>query len=232
VRLSKEWKRILDKEGLEDFHMSDCVMGRAGTPYENWTEDRRDGLVFRLVNIIRRHVMARTWTAVLMADYRKVFKTDDLPYSICAIGCASRLRQYSLTIPSKPLIPYAFDHGGRGSDLIFAEFRALLDSGENERHYRMGMVSQGVRRLCLPLQAADLHVYEVYRYFSNQLMRSDLPLRQPFDSLLSIAEAGGGGHLFNSDRLQLLVDGDADEVTTNMPVDNLNRQRRVRIITP
>ena len=170
--------------------------------------------------------MARTWTVVVMPDYRKIAPTGRrFQYGICATGCASRLCAYSTEFPSKPLISYVFDRGDIGGPAVFAAFESVR-RGSNV--HRMGMLSSGVCRLCPPLQAADLHSWEVHRYFTDQLGQKNPAPRPSFLELLSIPEAGGGGYVFELENLKILFDGIADEERfLQIPINQLNRHSRV-----
>ena len=123
-KLAKEWQRVLERAGLDDFHTADCCTGYG--VFQGWEPERRKQLLISLVQIVKRHVMYRTWTAIVMADYNALMEKNDLDYAICAFGCASRLRTLSLSLLSQPLIPYIFDRGGRGGERALAAFNKLI----------------------------------------------------------------------------------------------------------
>jgi hypothetical protein len=228
-RLSNAWRRTLEKEGLEDFHMTDCATGGGSfSDRDRWPTERRNSLVKRLTNIVNRHVMARTWSAVAMADYRMYVPGErTFPYGICAAGCASRLCAYSTEFRSQPFISYVFDQGDLGGSAAFQAFDEVR-GGSNV--HRMGMISKGDRRLCLPLQAADLHAWEVRKYFADQLQGTGLGPRGSFMQLLSIREAGGGGYFFCGASLGTLLKGiDEGQLFIQIPIYQLNRQTLLRV---
>ena len=96
----------------------------------------------------------------------------------------------------------------------------------------MGALSVDDRRKVPALQAADLHAYEVHKYFSDQLNNSGRGVRKSFSSLMEIKEAGGGGYLFNRDRLQeVFALLDTGQNALPIAVDQLNNKERVSFDT-
>lgn len=237
-RLTAEWQKILDSEGLADFHMKDCAhLKNEFAPEKGWTRERTGKLMRRLIPLIRRRVHYRTWTALVMSDYRSMVPRDveeKLPYGLAALGCCSRLRM--LGIEKDILIPCVFDQGGHENELVFRAFRDVARRGQSS-YYRIGMLSQGKRSKCPPLQAADLHAYEVRKYFADQANRTGRRLRTSLKELMPIPEAGGGGYLMIGEKIRLLLgtiyvrgkDYAGDEPIP-IPIDHLNLQRQVRLI--
>lgn len=198
--LSAEWRCTLDRFGVGVFHASDCANG--GGDFRGMQAEIRNRLIKDLVGITRKHASHRIWTVARMEDLRAAECLASIAYSLCAIGCASRLRS-ALLAPSNSLIPnvpYCFDRGAKGGQLAFNAFRDLGTGGYGER-YRMGSVTKGNRHELVPLQAADLHAYETYRYFANQLC-AGRPTRRSFIELMGIPEAGGGGYVITTEWLQ------------------------------
>lgn len=221
-RLTKAWQRILASEEVEAFHMVDFCHSRSA--FEGWPKERRDRLIIRLIDTIKKHVSFRTWSVVAMSDYRRIFSEplDGFPYSLCSICCASQLRTVAQRRSIR--IPYMFEGGGHGSALLFEEFRALLGSGQGD-FYGMGALAVGESKLCPPLQAADIHAYEVHKYFTDQLKRAEPKVRRSFEELMLIREAGGGGYLLHREKLERLILGIKNgERPVRMEPDPLNRK--------
>lgn len=207
LRLATSWERVLLAEGIGSFHASDCANG--GGEFRGWDIPRREHLFVRLVNIIKRYVGFRCWTVVVMDDYRNSRlggdEKEQMPFGICALGCAAQLRLHAIRMSAKPLIPYTFDRGGYGSGRLFDAFRKMSDK-QRGRGYQMGTLQIGERKRLMPLQAADLWCYELYRSFADQLSKTQIPPRKSYLELLKVAEAGDGGHLFTGEHLHQLID--------------------------
>lgn len=199
--LTKDWQQALSDEGVEEFHASEFATGYGKYGEDaGWGKDRRNDFYKRMTGIAARWATGRTWTAVLMNDYRQVLK-EGLPYALGAMGCASRICHYSKGLGGKPLVPYVFEQGGKDSGEILNEF-AKLRVHERSNLYRMGLLSVGPRRDFLPLQAADLHAYEIYKYFADQFEGSGRKIRGSLWRLLELPEVGGGGYLLGGKKLE------------------------------
>ncbi len=226
-RLTRLWVSVLAAFGVTDFHASDCANG--GGSFRGWAADRRYDLYGRLARITRRHVAFRTWVAVFMDDYRANFlreKRESLPISICAMGCASRLRP--LALGRDIYIPYVFDHAPKAGR-IYRVFEDLIRQGKRD-FYRMGMLSKGVRVASPPLQAADLIAYETHRYFSDQLA-GHRHRRSAFEEILHIKDIGGD--FMGAEKLGMLVRGIRERPSEReliaIPADYLTPENCLRV---
>ncbi len=201
--LAKEWRQVLGAYGLPDFHASDCASG--GGVFKDrsaWPHELRLSLHRRLGEIVAKRALSRLWAVVVIEDYVSMFGDVDREkkwaFGICAGCCAGQAAFHAFGTGSA--IPFVFDRGDRHGQLAFDAFRQMDQFG-------MGSLEQGNRREILPLQAADLHAYEVYRYFSDQVLSSkdgtSRTTREVMRPLLSIPEAfpGGGGHVLVGESL-------------------------------
>lgn len=234
-RLTVEWQRVLDAEGLPDFHMKDYVHSRKHFAEWKGDEPRRDGLMRNLVRIITKRVDYRVWAAIDMAAYRQLIPRDTdrrMPYSICASLCASVLRDISATTHRGHFIPYMFEQGGHGSERVFRAFDKLMGSDKHD-FYRMSALTKGKREKFPCLQAADLHAYEVHKYFADQVHRTQPPrFRNSFRELMKVKDAGG--YLMVPAKLSLFLEGLLKQEAEGkpgqflpIPRDTLSRECRV-----
>ncbi len=232
-KVASAWQKTLDLFQLPDFHMNDCAH-RTGH-FRGWETEKRDLLLRRLVSLVKT-VSYRVWAAVLMDDYRARFagdKDQKGPYRFAAIGCASQLAVIARRMAGPARIPCVFEAGGKGSARAFMMFRELMRAGRSD-YYRMGGLTVAPRTEMLPLQAADLHAYEVHKYLSDQLKGWDR-VRGSFRELLSITEVRG--HVLNGDDLEILIQNLWNEERDEdkpLPIRDfpLNQRERVRLIPP
>lgn len=227
-RLTRSWERVLSEKGLASFHAVDCAQGVKA--FTSWDRESRAALNKQLVALMKRHVLWRTWSAVVIPDYLQFFddkkRAHHLAYAICASGCASRILQ--LAEKRDTTIPYVFEQGGRGGKYAARTFRTLIET-EEKNLYRMRSLSLDSSQSLIPLQAADLHAYELYKYFADPLA-GNTRLRRSFAELLNIPEAGGGGYLFTAEKLQeWFRRRKAGERPIQIPVDPLNTHRRIAL---
>src|SRR3954467_5212291 len=108
-RLTSEWQKVLNEFGASDFHASDCATG--GGAFKEWNKEDREKLYSRLVKLCVKRVAFRVWTAVVMDDYHQIFldPKEKFPYSLCALGCSSRLRWIAMKRGPGFFVPYVFD---------------------------------------------------------------------------------------------------------------------------
>jgi hypothetical protein len=228
--LTKEWERALCDEGVQDFHATACAVG-AGE-YSGWSRERRNAFYKRMAGVTAQWATGRTWTAVIMPDYRQLLE-DGLPYALGAMGCASRICHYSLGLGGKPLVPYVFEQGGRDSGEILRAFSELREQ-EHSNLYRMGLLSVRNSRDCLALQAADLHAYEIYKYFADQLEASRRPMRRSLWRLLELPEVGRGGYLLHGEKLERIIAAckESRGRRIDIAVDRLDQHHGLRVSLP
>lgn len=207
-RFTIEWQRVLDSEDIPEFHMAE-FSHRAGI-FKGWTRERCDKLIKRLIPIILRRAAWRVWTAVVVEDFHRILQdADKYLYGLCATGCALRVRAVVLEVQPRLSVPFMFEHGAKTSGGVFKSFHDyLLRPGQGD-YYKMGALSVGERRKFLPLQAADILAYEVYKDFTAQMEAEDggpkRGMRRSFRELLVIRD--GGGYLFTGERAALLMKG-------------------------
>lgn len=230
-RLTESWQRILDSHGLPAFHTVDCAHRR--NAFRSWSRRECSGLYRRLVALVRKHVLWRSWTAVVLPEYFKIFSDEPsarrMAYTLCAMGCASRIKRLALDL--NVLVPYVFEHGGRGGGYTVRTLRDLIKNGQHD-FYRMSSLSLDTRDRLVPLQVADLYAYETHKYFVDQLRDSDAVPRKSFRELLHIPEAGNGGYLYDEYKLRLLCNEIRDKQgmpEKDIPVDPLNHRVRTCI---
>lgn len=232
-RLTAEWQRILDDEGLTEFHMRHFAhsLGEFADK-ESWTAQRKDKLMRRLIPLIQRRVDYRTWAVVVMADFNRIIRRDGTkvaPYSAVAMACASSLR--IMSIQRNLYLPYIFDQG-KDSEKVFRGFDEL----EQKEAFRIEGLAKGDRRLCPPLQAADLHAWEVGKYFSDQAKGETSRVRGSLRELLRIPEAGVGGCVITGEQLRKLIGtvflwrDDQQFSTPSMTEHHLTFERRAVLV--
>lgn len=229
-RLEAGWQRVLAREGLDDYHAVDCAHGTEA--FKSWSRERRGAIHRQLVGLIKKHVCWCTWTAIIRKEYIQFFRDehhkamDDLQYTLCATGCASLL--LPLATGRDERVVLVFERGGRGGARAAAMLHNVIDDGLADL-YRLDRISLVKRKGTPALQAADLHAYEVGKYFADQMERKQFRLRKSFRELMTIREAGGGGFLFNAEKMRHWVEGLKQGHLVQIGVDKLNNEELVRI---
>lgn len=237
-RLAAEWQKVLDDEKLPYFHATECNAG-AGI-FKGWERERREKIALRLAKIIRRRVHWRTWAALalnhpspLFFDPRRI-----VPYPACALACTYKLRALAIEKRPDTRVNYVFASGGKGSGVVFHGLGKIIGTKKQE-DLRIGTLSTDTPKNLIPLQAADLHAYEIYRYFSDQML-GQKEIRSHLAELLPIPEAGGGGCFFDHETMskwqaKAKVQKRRGEVwlgwsAEDLPTDILNAHKQPKLV--
>jgi hypothetical protein len=67
-----EWKRFCDKEGISEFHTSECVARNSNKPFASWDDDRVKRVMRRVLQITFKYVSRAFCISILKKDYDEV----------------------------------------------------------------------------------------------------------------------------------------------------------------
>jgi hypothetical protein len=185
----KEWKQALCEYGLCPgyFHMTDFVARRG--IYADWTDDERRDRLAKLICIINRNTLASVGFALPMRDYYSSFsqaakRYTGGAYGLAAVSCfmdASRAIQPEYAAAR---IAYVFERGVKGRGQVMKVFDQAWDSLELREKHRLLSLKYEDKRDLVPLQAADILAYELYRHLPIQLGEiPDMPRLNIFRAL-------------------------------------------------
>lgn len=199
VLFTKEWKRVLYQFGIDQMHRADLEALRGGfAPKYGWDSNRRKDLLERLHSIIRRRTKVAVGTSVIKQDFEEVMP-DHLKemyggvYGWCAhcclvyarVWCEKPQRQYG------DPIEFTFEAGTTGQGQVQKMFDNLRKSPIYRKDFRIGNVSFHGKTV-IPLQAADVIAYEVFKQTENQVIDggSKHDIRRSLSALLREADFG------------------------------------------
>jgi len=196
-RFETKWKGALKKFQIPYFHMVEFA-GFKGV-FEGWSETKRRNLLDRLLTIIDVTYGYPIGSVVPLDLYRSLSperqKRFKDPYFIGFMECI--IAAALLTAPHQAEEKMALVF----SDQI--EFRAhalrLYDHAQRTFHNMMKVTTPVFRdmREIVPLQAADLVAYEIYKEADRRIYRPDAKPRVPFERLLKIAERSANFSMIN-----------------------------------
>ncbi len=213
----KEWARALRKERIQIFRMSD-LENRHGE-FKGWSKERTETFRRELFDIIQRRTLAPIGSALINADWEKVMPAHIKAgfggsYGWCAEDCAHQAYKWAKRTGAPGKLRYIFEKGTVGHGQIAKVF---ADYASNPRWdaFRISGYSFEEKKL-MPLQAADLMAYEVYKQMCNQVITWKRPMRRSLALLLAGKDAI---HLqfHNAERLTKLVNA----------VSELDKQRKL-----
>jgi len=167
-----EWRRLLRKEKISVMRMADLqnLQGQFSVK-RGWTIDRREKLVESAAKIIGHRTRTAVGHAVIRADWEKAVPEDlkkifGGPYGWCASECVALISKWKKRNDIKGGLDFVFEAGTNGQGQIQEILMEIIKDPELNKHYGLHAYSFHDKTL-LPLQAADMLAYEVYKEAEN-----------------------------------------------------------------
>ena len=215
-----EWKRVLESEGIEEFHAKKFwprFNGQRLKPYSGWNDERHRSFIDRLLSVIEDSRITPFVCGVLNADWEKVplayrraatprlarEKNDDLrplylSFSVAVVKAAAYC---------KPGIRmHFFVDNGPLAGRIAQRYSDLKKSAEEDRaddlRFALGQLTLADSKIATPLQAADLLAYEAHRYGKSKRGDRNAPVRSEYRRALKRMKTIQDFWMFDGPRLQ------------------------------
>jgi hypothetical protein len=162
-----EWKSALIEFGINFFHMADFA--NKAPPYNTWTKYERGIRFKRLIEIINNHITCSVGVILPKLEYAaamgKAYRfipghAYGFAANYLAAQVPSALIGYFQDYDSK--IAYVFDAGVEYQSEVIKSIKDALND-EMMNVLRIMSVSTQRAKDCMPLQAADILAYELYR---------------------------------------------------------------------
>ena len=190
------WWQALANAGLDPtttpFHMSDFEPRKAAhmknkTPFAGWSDRKAEAVFGALLEIMRRHILFGVAISVVVDDYEQ-WVTDGYAnltrYSFCAIRCVHRVAASMDEAGLSGDIAYIFGDGALGREEVDQSVVRVLADPAWRKEYRMASLEFGGTLRHLPLQAADIGVWETRRYcLTARNNANEAGLRKSIESL-------------------------------------------------
>ena len=183
--LSVDWQATLDDYGLDYFHMVDFE-SRQG-PYTSWTRACREDCLNRLLDTIFKYVNQsvafiipkRSFDLILSAE-AKVWCGN--AYGLAALGCWRKLADTAKDPRLDGVLAITMEGGARGRHMIGNIYAAGSKDADWREANPIRSLAFHDKREFLPLQAADILAYELYKHglrqFGYEMRAVRYPLRQ------------------------------------------------------
>lgn len=196
-RFEVEWKAALDDEGLTWFHMTDFENYKG--EYTDWTRERHDQFIIRLIEIIRGTVFCGSACSLDLAALTSLTDLDrqlvGSPYAHCVSRCLSLVATQKLYLaPRDETTAWIFDDDAKGTakkgvGVLQQLFEQMRSDEELRTWFGIGPDARASSRSLVPLQAADVLAYEAAKEAVRTFGRSDRPLRKSAERLFDIGVA-------------------------------------------
>ena len=168
-KFQREWRKILDAEGIEYFHMVDFQANNL--PYGAWSIDKRARFLASLHAIIHKRTLMSFSTTADLAEFERLTHEQKKilvnPHVFAAKNCMKAVGLWAAeSIVNHPM-SYVFELGSQYQ----GKLRTLLSSlpDEDRGWFRFGSLRFADKKSTRPLQAADIVVYESMKDVARRL---------------------------------------------------------------
>lgn len=185
---TQEWKEALDDYHLAYFHMTDFENKRG--QFKGWNGQERKNRLNRFLGIIKKYALYSMGWAVprqpfdaILSEPAKAICVD--AYGLAAIGCFRSFAQIAVDPRVDGWGEYVMESGARGSGALLKIFNIGSEDPEWLDNNRIKSLTFQDKRLFLPLQAADILAYELYKQLPRQLGMEGRQIRYPLKQLVT-----------------------------------------------
>ncbi len=183
----RKWKETLSVFKIPYFHMKDFANRRKH--YENWSELKRKKLLGKLFRIIATTHPFPVGAIVSLDDYRS-FSAEDRelmgdPYHYCLMGCVYMPAWRTENASTDTRIAIIFSEQSEFKNmagLLLDDFKQNNTAGK-----RFDLPEFEDMKTFVPLQAADIVAYELYKEFERRRYRPQDDQRYGYVELMKIA---------------------------------------------
>jgi len=186
---SQGWQQVLTDSNLDYFHMSDFE-NRTGQ-FSGWQEDARRDVLNKLLSIIHDHTFWNIGCIVLRQSFDSILSSAVKQicgdaYGAAALSCWRHLGEILKEVDG--WMDCSMEAGAKGSGALQLIFQEDSKISEWRNNHRILVLSFRDKRAYLPLQAADMLAYELYKQSARQFGKETRPTRYPLERL------GGNKH--------------------------------------
>ena len=173
-KFQKEWRRILEAEGVNHFHMVDFQACKP--PYDLWSKVKRARFLASLHAVIHQRTMMSFATTANVADFESLSpgQQQELvnPHVFAAKNCMKAVGFWAAhKIINHQIIAYVFEQSPHDGKLRKLFTEVLTD--EDRWFFRMASLTVADKRIITPLQAADVVAYESTKEIARKLNASN-----------------------------------------------------------
>lgn len=195
VNFSVQWESALDDFGLSGgFHMADFA--NRVPPYDVWTEEERRQRLSRLLNIIKNNALVSFGVSfqkkafdLLFSDRAKAICGG--PYGLAAMNCYMDVGRKLHDLNWDGRVAYVLESGAKGAGQMSRVFLSNLNRPEQSEGLHLLSLRFERKREFLPLQAADILAYELYKQLPKTLKLDSRAPRYPLKFLAEIPHSWG-----------------------------------------
>lgn len=189
IKLSRQWRKILEWRRLPYFHMVDCAHGN--WPFDHLTKDERIDVARRMIEIIKRRAVQGLAVTIDNADFASVmaefpvaarhYKTA---YAFCSHTILSGVQSWIFKNQKVQEMAYFFEDGHGSKSQTDAIMGNLFANPEKRQQYRYAGRGFVPKEKSCAVQAADLLAWQWYTDRRHQI--EGKPRRKDCESLFQL----------------------------------------------
>jgi hypothetical protein len=165
-----EWQKALDEFGIEHFHTTDFA--NKAPPYDEWKDDLRYRRFAQLGGIVNTHAIASVACAIPVESFNRCMspKAKDYvggPYGLAAFCVFGETSTMFDDWPSSK-VAYILEAGTAGFHQVSKIFSETMRRPADREMLKLHSITVADKDV-LPLQAADMVAYEIYKHYPRQL---------------------------------------------------------------
>jgi hypothetical protein len=153
------------------FHSADLVNYHGGGDFHEWPKDRRDSLVYSMIDTINAIDARGFHCAIPLKEFYEVFPNDemDAPYFLCFQLCLGRAAEWAAQLDDEVACFFDLnDEYEYRACRMFRHLKTLSDRPGLKHLRRLSSITFGSKKTYTPLQAADLIAYTGFRLLSER----------------------------------------------------------------
>ncbi|HEY4356261.1 MAG TPA: DUF3800 domain-containing protein [Acidobacteriaceae bacterium] len=186
IEFEAEWKAVLAEFGISAYHAR-YFCHRQGE-FIGWDEDQRQRLMSKLLAIIGRYAQLGFASVVHQHEFKKIIMKKHNMGSVYNMACAGaylEVGEWAKRSGQTKPIWYYFDEGHTHAKEAYSTYFDMKKD-PNLAGLCMGSITFTDDIICVPLQAADLAAYEIWKWLDEHFGKKTMHGRYPLQEIIKI----------------------------------------------
>lgn len=196
LSISNQWQSVLDKFQVESCHATD--LNNFQGEFSGWDEEKRRAFYGKFFSVLSSESglisigcgVERKVFNEIVKDYPKPPLT---PYLLCAEYCLAHTGGIAMGKKHWPPVAVVFEFRQQHSSPTFEHTMSILKSPKMRKLYNINSITWMAKKNVVPLQFADMFVYELYREHEAKIQPAEIrrPVRYPLRQFAKYTQQSG-----------------------------------------